>query len=1166
MKTHSQTQQNRGFALVVTLSLMILLTIIAVGLLGLSSISLRSSSQTADLTAARANARMALMMATGQLQQHTGQDTRVTARADLLDKNAQPLLGAWKSWEGNDHETQGDFEGRPIAPDYGDKTQSGGKGRFLSWLVSGDPDSLTDAKSPPSAEKTPSTVTLVGENSVGTRNTAQRQVHLVPVPANTEKAKGSIAWWIGGENQKAHIPKPPTSPPETEADWANNLKSASFADPEPFELDFLLGEPEIAANITSSKQVDLITTDNEPAQRKSVEFFHDLTTTSRGLLTNTATGGWRKDLSLFTEFYDDLPNSGLPLFRITPDRDNSCSIPGGSSSNAHAAKSILYPWSAYRGSLGDIPIYQHGAAASWENLKDYTMLYRENKNFQLNQRGIPYAATGAQNSYSFLHKVRLLPVVARVQWIFSYSASIQSPSGSSPTPPPPPGSLYPRLLITPVITLWNPYSVTLTTSADIQFTIPKPLPCLLQYSFNNIPLAGYRSITSGSESNPANPLSNIAILKYKINGSTTSLGPGETRLYSAEESSLTLLSKDPLLLTPGFKRRGGHYVNILSNTGMPLPLPEATLMGVTAKFDNTYNDGAKGVGIYLDMSIGDRAYTAYRMVYKPEVASKTYGKLENLAQSSLKEAISTTPAFMSTMFGARMASNTHIPAKGFLQTSPMVNYTALGGKDVLERTIRRHYGGTNHPVNSPFDYSFVAHSSGGDSYTPNAGNKKGFIISGFTSGDGLSRCIAAEIPSRPLASLGELQHWDLRYENPIPPFCFNIIGNSDATPLLPSNAVVNDADNNLNTNLQHDDAYCANHLLFDDWFFSSIAGGKPSGFGPGDIKRNYAGFVTGNTPLINSAYRPIAQDSAIASKGKSEAEGLYERHVDAPETWRNIASRIEVEGMFNVNSTSVTAWRALLGHARDQEIPYTDAGGQPALSKKEDYAFSRSTIAGDKMAGGGGSLSGGFSGASQIAGFRKLDDSILDAMAEEIVEQVRARGPFLSLSEFVNRQLSSGEPALAGTIQAALNKLESNSSTNFYEKITSNIQGSKRFADGSPPDAANAEYRFPLAARGASVYGVPGWTRQADILRPLAPILSARDDTFTIRAYGDARDRSGKKILATAVCEAIVQRSRDYCDPSESADKLGPVEKSINKTLGRKYVIRSFRWLSPQEI
>ena len=60
--------KSRGFALVVTLSLMILLTLIAVGLLTLSSIALRSSSEESAMATVRANARLAMMLALGDLQ------------------------------------------------------------------------------------------------------------------------------------------------------------------------------------------------------------------------------------------------------------------------------------------------------------------------------------------------------------------------------------------------------------------------------------------------------------------------------------------------------------------------------------------------------------------------------------------------------------------------------------------------------------------------------------------------------------------------------------------------------------------------------------------------------------------------------------------------------------------------------------------------------------------------------------------------------------------------------------------------------------------------------------------------------------------------------------------------------------------------------------------
>jgi hypothetical protein len=127
------------------------------------------------------------------------------------------------------------------------------------------------------------------------------------------------------------------------------------------------------------------------------------------------------------------------------------------------------------------------------------------------------------------------------------------------------------------------------------------------------------------------------------------------------------------------------------------------------------------------------------------------------------------------------------------------------------------------------------------------------------------------------------------------------------------------------------------------------------------------------------------------------------------------------------------------------------------------------------------------------------------------------------------------------------------------------IQALSTKSGAVPVRAADAEYKFPEAAVGYSAYGLPGWTRQADILRPLAPILSVRDDTFTIRAYGDSRDVHGQ-VLARAVCEVIVGRTRDFLDPADVPDLFTPPTRDLNKTFGRRFTIISFRWLAASEV
>ena len=76
-------QRPDGFALLATLTLMVLLIVLAVGLLSLSAVTLRSAGASVAQATARANARLALMLAIGELQKELGPDQRITAPASL---------------------------------------------------------------------------------------------------------------------------------------------------------------------------------------------------------------------------------------------------------------------------------------------------------------------------------------------------------------------------------------------------------------------------------------------------------------------------------------------------------------------------------------------------------------------------------------------------------------------------------------------------------------------------------------------------------------------------------------------------------------------------------------------------------------------------------------------------------------------------------------------------------------------------------------------------------------------------------------------------------------------------------------------------------------------------------------------------------------------------
>ena len=131
-----KTTRQAGFVLIVTLSLMILLTVIAVGLLALSSISLRSVGQSSAASIARTNAKLAMMLALGELQVSLGPDVSVSAPASSVIKDsARPhLTGVWQRPPVSTDPGWDSWRWTPTAGGFPDYTLK--KGLFKGWLVS----------------------------------------------------------------------------------------------------------------------------------------------------------------------------------------------------------------------------------------------------------------------------------------------------------------------------------------------------------------------------------------------------------------------------------------------------------------------------------------------------------------------------------------------------------------------------------------------------------------------------------------------------------------------------------------------------------------------------------------------------------------------------------------------------------------------------------------------------------------------------------------------------------------------------------------------------------------------------------------------------------------------------------------------------------------------
>ena len=223
---------------------------------------------------ARANARLALTNAIGQLQMAMGPDTRVSASSALASAEGQQhWTGVWdaqapdgKPWVVRDPDTGG-LKDHRLSSDY----QPGE--RVMRWLVSG-------SSSPD--ESGPDQVRLVGAGSVADPDTMGVTVPAVEI--TTHGQRGKMAWWTGDLGQRANLATPATG----------NARVAGQAAPE------LIGNAlpmtaDVKNRLVSEAAVAMAA--GSPGWAKT--HFHDFTVHSRGLLTNTRDGGLKQDLRVY---------------------------------------------------------------------------------------------------------------------------------------------------------------------------------------------------------------------------------------------------------------------------------------------------------------------------------------------------------------------------------------------------------------------------------------------------------------------------------------------------------------------------------------------------------------------------------------------------------------------------------------------------------------------------------------------------------------------------------------------------------------------------------------------------------------------------------------------------------------------------------------------------
>ncbi len=1184
--------------------LMVLIALIALGMMSLAAIELRRSALDGDMANARANARLALIQAIGQLQRTLGPDQRVSATAEILPGDAaQPhWTGAWRSTadDGTSFFTRDDLDGglRDSRADSGTHFST----RAIEWLVSG------DAAEPSSDPK--------GDTVVLGRDEMDRKIKVPKVAMRRADGKlaGHHAWWTGDLGVRANL--------STRDAWKHAAAASGGGFPGVRYRDMIsqAADPSMmdgGKSPSDSEILRLASQHTSGLTSAGADWAEDhafnITADSAGVLADPLGGGLKSDLTAFITGSGAIADDGnlRGLTEIAP------LIGHGEEGSGNSRTALMSP--------------------TFGLLRDWARLNAPEHGKNVASR-LPETDRSAGSSSEAYHLANESPVKlagntrASLQPILVEATNYIHLSTFRLSQANPPKfqlrhHLYPRVV------LWNPHNVELDFdrsiimiqgngrqemwTENVHFYADgrtQPFGSVGQW----LSFEGGRSTSfnaSGKGIMGTDGYNDPYIGSYYFSIPRTRFAPGECLVFSpARQAEYDCLSP---------YRQGFYNLNSneLSCSIAPDPSRSYCVSGTdigggipyqpvrfwyapTPYWSQTGRNGVENQGddtraVLKHVGSSSSVITFEDFDRLPQIsvvsASLQYGAgrepriawadTVRMPMELLDRALPrpTVIPNVRTREGVRLRWFTEHESNrlnsGRLQDTPFMEEALLGNWN-----LRAAFG-----VRSPWE------NIGGE--LPKSGTAGGpwffgaytrdlfddevswqqqvpVMSGGRTRGnpfgppqEGAERHVLFEVPrsGTGVISLGQFQHAKLSDLVWHPSYA---IGNSLPDPRLGGggykglnrtaasspdsassslggfhrNQIGWSSDNERSRNqdewaatvramLGHlpqtdnlvvDLSFEANHALWDRFFLSS---GTPS------EKLSFIDDPHAN-PLPNGRMR-LAPGGDIRTLATDLA------------SYHRAASRLMVDGAFNVNSTRVEAWKALLASGRLSD--FADGVNVP---------FSRFTNA----PGGVWKTGSPPDGDEMWAGRRELSPGEIERLAEAIVDEVKLRGPFISLSDFINRRLAEDITGRMGALQAAIERAGLNSPLAHAWPLDNHSS----LPDYAHPDnIADSTAMEQTLKPPSKVWGAPAWLTQADVLQSLGPALAARSDTFVIRAYGETVDPSGK-TTAIAWCEAVVQRTPEPLAPDQSG--INPRDPGTPGDFGRRFSISSFRWIHPREI